>query len=59
MKEVNRANLAVFERSEFSEFAVNVNFSALKNLASNELFFITFTNFYNLINFIKSRYDFS
>jgi len=36
---VNRANLAVFERSEFSEFAVNVNFSALKNLASNELFF--------------------
>ena len=36
---MNRANLAVFERSEFSEFAVNVNFSALKNLASNELFF--------------------
>jgi len=36
---VNRANLAVFERSEFSEFAVNVNFSALRNLASNELFF--------------------
>ncbi|EDK88706.1 hypothetical protein FNP_0906 [Fusobacterium polymorphum ATCC 10953] len=33
------------ERSEFSEFAVNVNFSALKNLASNELFFITFINF--------------
>ena len=36
---MNRANLAVFERSEFSEFAVNVNFSALRNLASNELFF--------------------
>ena len=36
---MNRANLAVSERSEFSEFAVNVNFSALKNLASNELFF--------------------
>ena len=26
------------ERSEFSEFAANVNFSSLRNLASNELF---------------------
>jgi len=41
---MSRANLAVFERSEFSEFAANVNFSALKNLASNELFFTIFTN---------------
>ena len=28
----------MFEQSEFSEFAVNVNFLALRNLASNELF---------------------
>ncbi|WP_338987703.1 hypothetical protein [Fusobacterium animalis] len=27
-----------------SEFAANVNFSALKNLASGELFFTIFTN---------------
>jgi len=40
--QVSRANLAVFERREFSEFAANVNFSLLKNLASNELFFTTF-----------------
>ena len=37
---MNQANLTVFERSEFSEFAVNINFSSLRNLASNELFFI-------------------
>ena len=35
---MSRANLAVSERSEFSEFAANVNFSSLRNLASNELF---------------------
>ena len=40
--QVSRANLAVFERREFSEFAANVNFSSLRNLASNELFFTTF-----------------
>ena len=41
LKEMSRANLAVFEQSEFSEFAANVNFLSLRNLASNELFFIT------------------
>ena len=35
---MSRANLAVFARSEFSEFAANINFYPLKNLASNELF---------------------
>jgi len=30
----------VSERSEFSEFAANVNFSSLRNLASNELFLL-------------------
>ena len=35
---MSRANLAMSERSEFSEFAANVNFSSLRNLASNELF---------------------
>ncbi len=35
---MSRANLTVFERSEFSEFAANINFYPLKNLASNELF---------------------
>jgi len=40
---MSRANLAMFERSEFSEFAANVNFSSLKNLASNKLFFATFS----------------
>jgi len=39
---MSRANLAVSERSEFSEFAANVNFLSLRNLASNELFFIVF-----------------
>jgi len=42
LKEMSRANLAVSERSEFSEFAANVNFLSLRNLASNELFFIVF-----------------
>jgi len=46
---MSRANLAVFERSEFSEFAANVNFLLLRNLASNELFFTTFV-FYIVIN---------
>ena len=40
--QVSRANLAVFERREFSEFAANVNFSSLRNLASNKLFFTSF-----------------
>jgi len=35
---MSRANLGVFEQSEFTKFAANVNFSALRNLASNELF---------------------
>jgi len=39
---MSRTNLGVSERSEFAEFVANVNFSSLKNLASNELFFITF-----------------
>jgi len=39
---MSRANFAVFEQSEFSEFAANVNFLLLRNLASNELFFTTF-----------------
>ncbi|PMC69035.1 riboflavin synthase subunit alpha [Fusobacterium nucleatum] len=38
---MSRANLAVSEQSEFSEFAANVNFSSLRNLANNELFFIS------------------
>ena len=46
---MSRANLAVFERSEFSEFAANVNFLLLRNLASNELFFTT-SVFYIVIN---------
>ncbi|EGN66049.1 hypothetical protein HMPREF0401_00151 [Fusobacterium animalis 11_3_2] len=37
---MSRANLAVFERREFSEFAANVNFSSLRNLASNKLFLV-------------------
>ena len=49
LKQMSRANLAVFERSEFSEFAANVNFLLLRNLASNELFFTTFV-FYIVIN---------
>ena len=39
---MSRANLAVFEWNEFSEFAANVNFSSLRNLASNKLFFTSF-----------------
>ena len=39
---VSRANLTVFERSEFSEFAANVNFLSLRNLASNELLAYTY-----------------
>ena len=39
---MSRANLTVFERSEFSEFAANVNFLSLRNLASNELLAYTY-----------------
>ena len=42
LKQVSRTNLGLFERSEFAEFVANVNFSALRNLASNELFFTIF-----------------
>ncbi|MCY7007094.1 hypothetical protein OCK72_00350 [Fusobacterium simiae] len=38
---MSRANFGVSERSEFTEFAANVNFLSLRNLASNELFFTT------------------
>ena len=41
---MSQANLAVFEWNEFSKFAANVNFLSLRNLASNELFFITYSN---------------
>ena len=52
---MSRANLAaVFERSEFSKFAANVNFQTLRNLASNELFFTPFfiySKYYYILNF--------
>ena len=34
-----------------TEFAANVNFLSLRNLASNELFFIAFKNIYNILNY--------
>ena len=46
---MSRANLAVFERREFSEFAANVNFSSLRNLASNKLFFTSFISLQQLL----------
>ena len=50
---MSRANFAVFERSEFSEFAANVNFLSLRNLASNELFFTAFINEEGLWNYLE------
>jgi len=48
---VSRANLSVFERSEFTEFAASVNFSSLRNLASNELFL--YINGYQVVEIKK------
>ena len=45
---MSRANLSVFEASsasKFTEFAANVNFLSLRNLASNELFFTVLYKF--------------
>ena len=59
---MSRANFAVSERSEFSKFAANVNFLSLRNLASNELFFMIFIGgrmkkiFKIILTFIKVRY---
>ena len=39
---MSQANFGVFEQSEFTKFAANVNFLSLRNLASNELFFTSF-----------------
>ncbi|MCY7008159.1 hypothetical protein OCK72_05735 [Fusobacterium simiae] len=51
---MSRANLGVSEQSEFTEFAANVNFLSLRNLASNELFFINnFNNFTDIFSYIK------
>ena len=44
----------MFERSEFNEFAANVNFLSLRNLASNKLFFITL--FSEITIFIQVAY---
>ena len=49
---MSRANLSVFEASsasKFTEFAANVNFLSLRNLASNELFFtVLFITFFGI-----------
>ena len=50
---MSRANLAMSERSEFSEFAANVNFSSLRNLASNEL--ISYTNILRRVKRAKTH----
>ena len=39
LKQVSRAKSWVFEHSEFHVLQRNVNFSSLKKLASNEIFF--------------------
>ena len=58
---MSRANFAMFERSELSEFAANVNFSSLRNLASNELFFTSFISlqqplYYIIIFYFKNKF---
>ena len=53
---MSRANLSVFEASsasKFTEFAANVNFLSLRNLASNELFFTAFINEEGLWNYLE------
>ena len=51
---MSRANFGVFEQSEFTEFAANVNFYPLRNLASDELFFTSFIKFATaLLYFVK------